>query len=186
LKHRNYMTIAVVVSVSALSFLFDDLARSSIAYLKHPLLDIFFIWLSSALLSILLMISLMSIAMKEDGKSKWIIPLWLSAFFAIAIAEILKLVFLRDRPEGAVLTLLLIKDFSFPSAHAAICFSLVPILEREYRHFRFFWIGFACLVAFSRIYLGVHYLSDVVVGGFLGYFIGLGMIEVSRRWRSLS
>jgi undecaprenyl-diphosphatase len=84
------------------------------------------------------------------------------------------------------MTILFLKDFSFPSAHAALCFSLVPVLDREYPHFKSFWIGFAVLVAFSRLYLGVHYFSDVMAGAFIGLLIGDAMLGAAGRWKFLN
>jgi undecaprenyl-diphosphatase len=63
---------------------------------------------------------------------------------------------------------------------------MLPILDREYPHFRVFWIAFASLVAFSRLYLGVHYLSDVVTGAAIGYLIGFGIMRFAegKLWKS--
>lgn len=50
-------------------------------------------------------------------------------------------------------------DFSMPSGHAAIAFTLmIPFLGK--RAFPFYWI-FALLVAYSRFYLGVHTFEDL-------------------------
>jgi len=51
----------------------------------------------------------------------------------------------------------------------------------------------AILIAFSRVYIGVHFPGDVIIGGFLGYFIALmvltfwgiiklGEIKKGRKW----
>jgi undecaprenyl-diphosphatase len=42
----------------------------------------------------------------------------------------------------------------------------------------------AALIAFSRIYNGVHYPTDVLAGSALGVLVGLGVLRVSKRgWR---
>ena len=63
-------------------------------------------------------------------------------------------------------------DFSFPSFQAMMVFCAVPLLSKEFPKFKYVWVIFACLVAFSRVYLGVHFLSDVIAGALIGYMIG--------------
>jgi membrane-associated phospholipid phosphatase len=63
---------------------------------------------------------------------------------------------------------------SFPSGHSMVAFSVATIIARRYRNHR--WVpyaayGAASLVGFSRLTLNVHFLSDVVMGGALGYTI---------------
>jgi membrane-associated phospholipid phosphatase len=63
---------------------------------------------------------------------------------------------------------------SFPSGHTIAAFSVATIIARRYRNHR--WVpyaayGLASLVGFSRLSLNVHFLSDVFMGGALGYSI---------------
>jgi membrane-associated phospholipid phosphatase len=63
---------------------------------------------------------------------------------------------------------------SFPSGHSIEAFSVATIIARRYRNHR--WVpyaayGLASLVGFSRLTLNVHFLSDVFMGGALGYSI---------------
>jgi len=44
-----------------------------------------------------------------------------------------------------------------------------------------FWTV-ALLVAFSRLYLEVHYLSDVIAGAFIGYIIGVIFIMLGEKY----
>ncbi len=101
-------------------------------------------------------------------------------FSAIAlsgiIVDILKVIFGRFRPA------LFFKEElygfspmhfgslynSFPSGHSATAFSLGVGLALLFPKYRYFFILFAVLVAFSRVILGFHYLSDIVVGSFIG------------------
>jgi undecaprenyl-diphosphatase len=46
-----------------------------------------------------------------------------------------------------------------------------------------FWLGFAILVAFSRVYFGVHYLSDVIAGAFIGYLIGYLAMNLEEKYK---
>ena len=65
-------------------------------------------------------------------------------------------------------------DGSFPSGHTMEAFSVATIIARRYRNHR--WVpyaayGLASLVGFSRLTLSAHFLSDVFMGGALGYSI---------------
>ena len=75
-------------------------------------------------------------------------------------------------------------NFSFPSMHAMVAFAALPILNKEFPDIKWFWILFASLVAFSRIYLNFHFLSDVIFGAFLGYFTGIFIIHIEEKYNT--
>ena len=63
---------------------------------------------------------------------------------------------------------------SFPSGHTIAAFSIATVVARRYGNHR--WVpyaayGLAGLVGLSRVSLSTHFLSDVFVGGALGYSI---------------
>ena len=63
---------------------------------------------------------------------------------------------------------------SFPSGHTVAAVSIATVIARRYRNHR--WVpyaayGAAALVAFSRLPLGAHYVSDTFMGAALGYSI---------------
>ena len=60
---------------------------------------------------------------------------------------------------------------SFPSGHAACAFAVAVTLGRYLRPARYLLFAVAGLIAWSRLVLGIHYLSDVVVGAYLGVMI---------------
>ncbi len=77
--------------------------------------------------------------------------------------------------------------YGFPSCHAANCTALMMVLGTVIRR-RWTWLvltAYVLLNCYSRLYLGVHYPSDILAGAALGAAIGYGMgllaIRIMRR-----
>jgi undecaprenyl-diphosphatase len=64
-----------------------------------------------------------------------------------------------------------ILDPSFPSAHAAYSFMIATLLATWFPRYRFIFFIIAGFVGWTRIYLGLHYPTDVIAGALLGYGI---------------
>ena len=113
--------------------------------------------------------------------------LLLSFIISAILSLIIKLIVLRQRPnEALTYPFTNLVSYSFPSMHAMVVFALLPILAKYFPKQKFFWIIFAFLAAFTRIYFGFHFLSDVVFGGFFGYFVGkylLRLYEKRKLWK---
>ena len=74
--------------------------------------------------------------------------------------------------------------YSFPSAHTAVSFAVAWLLRPYYPRLSPAIYGLASLVGFSRLYLGVHYLSDVVIGAATGTAVAeaLRRVLAGRLW----
>ena len=100
---------------------------------------------------------------------------------AAAVAEgltgVLKLVTERARPPLADPTVQALvslpESHSFPSGHAATAFAAATVVGVLHPRLRAPLLALALLVAVSRVYLGVHFWSDVLVGSLLGVAIGI-------------
>jgi undecaprenyl-diphosphatase len=64
-----------------------------------------------------------------------------------------------------------ILDPSFPSAHAAYSFMMATLLAIWFPRYRFIFFIIAGFIGWTRIYLGLHYPTDIIAGGILGYSI---------------
>ena len=115
--------------------------------------------------------------------------LLLTFLISFMVSFILKLVFLKQRPmETFVYPFTSMVSYSFPSTHATVVFSLLPIIRKYISKNRMFFTWFSLLVVFTRIYFSFHFLTDVVFGSFLGYFIGSYMTELHEKgvlWKKI-
>jgi membrane-associated phospholipid phosphatase len=78
---------------------------------------------------------------------------------------------------------------SFPSGHAATAFAAAVAVGAFYPRLRVPLLALAAVVGLSRIYLGVHYLLDVLAGAALGTALALVVVWATRRfaaWRGRS
>jgi|DewCreStandDraft_4_1066084.scaffolds.fasta_scaffold00573_1 undecaprenyl-diphosphatase len=66
---------------------------------------------------------------------------------------------------------------SLPSSHAVNMFASAVILSHYYKQHRWIFFTIAGLVAFSRVYIGVHYPFDVISGAVIGACIGFAIIK---------
>ncbi len=70
---------------------------------------------------------------------------------------------------------------SFPSGHATQAFAAAAAIVWLVPSLRVPALVLAALVAASRVVLGVHYASDVIVGALVGLAVGTGVALVARR-----
>ncbi|MDP4143605.1 MAG: phosphatase PAP2 family protein [Bacillota bacterium] len=98
--------------------------------------------------------------------------------------EILKNLIQRPRPFVAMsnIQLLIAKplSYSFPSGHTSASFAIVGIVWSKLRKIRIPVLILAVLIAFSRMYLFVHYPLDVFAGAMLGLICSRISISLSN------
>ena len=73
-------------------------------------------------------------------------------------------------------------DYSFPSGHTLSSVIGATILTKTDRRFGYAAIPLAALIAFSRLYLYVHFPSDVLAAAVPGVMIGELAFYADRRW----
>ena len=69
------------------------------------------------------------------------------------------------------------RNYSFPSNHAANMSGLAVVFSAIYFQYKYIFWSIAGIVIFSRVYIGVHYPSDVIAGVFIGTAYGLLLVK---------
>jgi membrane-associated phospholipid phosphatase len=153
---------------------FDVLLANSLHTMATPTMTSFYLFITlfgqQVIWGIVIVVALI-FAFRRDW---WRLGVWLVAFLGGQLLNsLLKLLFIRDRPFFEQ-PLLIAQDYSFPSGHAmmsTIIYGMIAyyLVLRTKNHLLRIVIVFASvllvvLIGISRMYLGVHYFSDVVAG----------------------
>jgi undecaprenyl-diphosphatase len=116
----------------------------------------------------------------------WVLT-WVAAEVLLTAA---KAYFHRDRPPDPLVA---VDGYSFPSGHAvaaaATAVALVLVLMASgprRRKWEVIAVLFAFVMAFSRVYLNAHWLSDVVAGVVLGAGVALGSAALATEVRDVA
>jgi undecaprenyl-diphosphatase len=157
--------------------------------------DFIMFWASDKWIWIPLYVFFAYLLFKHYGKRAWI--LILMAGIAIVFSDLsstllFKDVFQRPRPchEPALEGIIHLINgqcggqYGFISSHASNSFALATflalLLGKKIRFFTPLIIIWALLLCYSRVYLGVHYPGDVIVGAILGAGIGSAIFVLTR------
>lgn len=124
------------------------------------------------------------------NKKQYVVQFILTMGMSAMTVLVLKRVIQRARP---IYGLIKENGYSFPSGHALVACVFFPLLiyiTKKYIHsailknvFILVMILLMIGICFSRLYLGVHYTSDVVIGGLIGLIISSLSILISEHYR---
>jgi len=187
-KKAIFIWILVVFAVIA-SFYLDSALVKYVSFLRNNILDNVFLVITYISSGVIIFVVVTALFFWRDKKRRWILPLWLTLGISAVVSFLLKVTIQRPRPFQLGIDSLLsvlqeasynVWNFSFPSTHAMLAFCVVPILAEQYSKLKKVWITIAVIIAFSRIYLGLHFFSDVIVGGGVGYLIGMMIIKLEK------
>ena len=143
--------------------------------MANPIFDIVMPFITNAhnwrIPIVLIWLSLIIFGRKE-GRITAILVVVILALSDQLSSSVIKPWINRIRPcfvvEGARLLINQVKSPSFPSSHAANMAAMAVLFSVKYRRLMALFIAIAVTVSYSRIYVGVHYPSDMLGGWGLG------------------
>lgn len=189
MKRKVIVIGILIIFFIFISLYFDSEIIKIISMIRNNFLNDFFLGINFISSAVIIFFLLTILFLWKEKKRKWILPLWFTIGLSVVISFLLKFTVQRLRPfQLDIISLLPILEkashsiwnFSFPSFHTMLTFGVFPFLSKEYPKFKYIWIIFAGLIAFSRIYFGLHFLSDVIVGGVIGYLLGATIINIEE------
>lgn len=163
-------------------------------HFSNPVLDMFFktITMFGEAGIFFIAVALVMVCFKKTRKTGFMLGAALAIGFLIGNLGIKPLV-ARVRPyeyDGRDIALIIEKldDYSFPSGHTLAAFEAATVLMiRDRKHFGIAALVLAVLIAMSRLYLYVHYPSDVIGGAILGTIFGiLGVLLVNFVYKKIT
>jgi undecaprenyl-diphosphatase len=165
---------------------FDDTLLYFIAeHLHTPFVDRLMIFITSLGNSSLVWLSTALILVLSQKNRKWGIILTLALIFELLLCDgILKPLVARERPftrlTGYPELIRAPLSYSFPSGHTMSSFTAAVILFARERKSGSIFLILAALIGFSRLYLFVHYPTDVLGGIVLGIALALMTLWLTK------
>ena len=74
------------------------------------------------------------------------------------------------------------ESYSFPSGHTAMSFAVAGVFLFTGHRYRKVFLAFAAYVSISRVYLNVHYMTDILGGMLLGLMVSYITVRWIGRW----
>lgn len=178
-----FILIMCLVILDKLNF-FDEAIYQFIISKRSTFLDHYFIFITKFGNYPFILFLIVILMLSFHNRYSWFIGF--GSLGCISMNTIVKNIIKRSRPD----TLRLIKQggYSFPSGHAMISISLYGFLlylvltKIKNNYLKYILVVLLCIlilsIGISRIYLGVHFASDVIAGYILSLIYVIILIEI--------
>ena len=155
----------------------DDAARRSVQALRRPWLELPMHLVTDSGRPLLVAGTVVAVGAGAVGRAV-LLETAIVLLPVNLVVEGLKRATFRTRPDGSHRR----ENAAFPSSHAANAFAVAVVLARRWRRAWPAWFALALAVAFSRLYLDRHWLSDVVAGALMGAGLAIVVLRSWMRW----
>lgn len=194
LKNLSILTLLIALS-AALSYFFIDLPLTEFFHSHFPPLLSLPVQFITDLISPLIqaffwpiLYFLFRFVWHRKKEANICLLALLSIALSNGVIEILKRLVGRARPElwwnqhffGFLPLEWQDLFLSFPSGHAGTVGALVGVFAALFPRYRYLWLFLGVISAFTRVVLGMHYLSDIIAGLWIGICIGQKMYQIMK------
>lgn len=156
-------------------------------FMQSPAWDTFFSFLTKLGDTGILWIIFGAVCLFKNKYRKCGIAIFISLAVSLIVGNfVIKNIFVRIRPFIANSVQILIatpSGYSFPSSHAMTGFAAATCIWYYHKKWGVAAFVLAALTAFSRVYLYVHYPTDVLVGSALGIAFGMLAVWIAKKIR---
>ena len=195
IKHANWFFYGTALLL-ILGFVFLCICGKSNSFFvlnsfHHPVLDYFFILFTNLGDGIMALI-ICSLALLFYRKKIYALSLLYAFIISGLLAQLLKRMVDAPRPKlyfangeftQFIEGIKIATQHSFPSGHTATAFAIATVIMivMKSRKWQLQILAITTLVGYSRIYLGQHFLLDVLVGAIIGCLSGIVAIDLAER-----
>ncbi len=175
---KTIILFIIAIMIFVISFVLDKQIFSIIQNLRNPTLDSFFSWILfiEEWFIYYPLVILFSFAILFWKKKKDLLPFTFTFFISLLLILFLKTIIVKPRP------LFPLSEDSFPSGHPLI-FSILPFLDyKKNKYLKIIWLIVSCLIIFTRIWFGLHYLSDIIFSLIIIYTVSF---LITTLWKKL-
>lgn len=157
----------------------DTAILAAVVQARTPLLTELFIPVTALGSAVFTLVLIATLYLFRERKTA--VTTFLGVAVAGGLGELINIIVKRPRPE---LTLQILPEtaggYAFPSGHTTVAFVLATVLAHRYGRPAYFY-ALAILVGMSRVYLGVHYPTDVIGGAVLGWVTATLLVRSDDR-----
>jgi len=173
-QNKQLLVFFFAIILLAVALSLDSQIMSLVSLIKTPFLNTIFSWIffveKEIIFYPLIIFSTTIILLLKDKRK--IVLYGLNLIIIAIIGLTLKFVVARPRPN-------LSSNHSFPSGHSALLFASLPFLKSK--GLCLAWFILSCVFVSARIWMGMHYPSDIIAGAILGYYIPLLVQKIAIR-----
>ena len=208
MKNNKFKIYGLIVFIATLVFIgvavgvqtgyldgFDDAVRYRVYSMRSDKLTVFWRFITHSGDRYVVIILGIILLLIKSLREKYGVKFAIAALSSTALYQIMKYIFQRPRPDLA-LRLIEQGGYSFPSGHSMNCLVSYGILiylllryceNRRLAKLLSFGLGLlTILIGFSRVYVGVHYPTDIIGGWSLGIAVLVAMIYAFEKFDSRS